>query len=345
MLFVRIDLTKSSRTSIGRLPRPFVKNFCPHPRDVEGTFSLMAMTTLSATIDTKNTGRVDKVVRNLTNSSHSQVRGMFDHGCVSVNGNRCEAATIVAAGDELVVRFDPEQRYHEKKKGWDDRTFSLVFEDNHIIVVDKTAGTLTVPTDRNEKSTLIDRVSVYLSHSRRNKPACLVHRLDRDVSGLLVFGKHEPIAEQLRAQFKHQRPERIYMAIVQGVISKESGTIRSNVIVGKNDDRDDARASRRTETAITHYRVIKRLRDATLVEITIETGIRNQIRVHLANAGHPLLGDSRHRLARGKHPSWIRQRLALHAGSLAFKHPISGESMSFESPLPPAFEKFIAKNR
>jgi 23S rRNA pseudouridine1911/1915/1917 synthase len=305
----------------------------------------MAMTTLSATIDENNAGRVDRVVRQLTESSHSQVRGILDHGCVSVNGDPCHSGDVsVAVGDVVAIRFDPTQRYHVKKKRWDDRTFSLVFEDNHIIVVNKSAGTLTVPTDRDEKSTLVDRVSVYLSHSRGNRPACVVHRLDRDVSGLLVFAKHEPIAEQLIAQFKQQKPQRTYTAIVAGVISKD-GTFRSNVVTGNTEERVDSPATPITETVITHYRVLKRMSDATLVEATLETGRRNQIRVHFAHAGHPLLGDPRYRSEGGKHRYWIRERLALHASSLGFQHPTTGQPMMFESPLPSAFQNFLTKNR
>ena len=184
----------------------------------------MVMTTLSTTIDGNSAGRVDVVVRQLSESSHSQVRGMVDHGCVSINGAMCQTgATTVAAGDLVSIRFDRTQRYHEKKKRWDDRTFNISFEDDHLIVVDKSAGSLTVPTDRNEKNTLVERVSVYLSHSRRKRQAWVIHRLDREVSGLLVFGKHKPIADRLIEQFKQRKPQRVYTAIVAGVMSSDDG--------------------------------------------------------------------------------------------------------------------------
>ncbi len=306
----------------------------------------MAMTTLSTTIDADNAGRVDLVVRQLSGSSHSQVRGIVDHCCMSINGKPCDnIATPVVAGDVVSIRFDPTQRYHEKKKHWDDRTFNVLFEDNHLIVVDKSAGTLTVPTDRNEKNTLVERVSVYLSHSRGKQQAWVVHRLDRDVSGLLVFGKHEPIAERLIEQFKQRKPRRIYAAIVAGVMSNDSGTYRSHLATSKNLDRYVTRPSLKTELAITHYRVLKRMSDTTLVEVTLETGKRNQIRVHFADAGHPVLGDPRYKTKQAMHPRWIRKRIALHAKSLGFEHPISGKAMTFESPLPSALEKFLAKNR
>ncbi len=305
----------------------------------------MAMTTLSTTIDAANVGRVDLVVRQLSGSSRGQVRGLVDHGCVSINGAPCDTiAAHVAAGDFVSIRYDPTQRYHEKKKRRDDRTFSISFEDDHLIVVDKSAGLLTVPTDRRERNTLVERVSIYLSPSLRTREAWIVHRLDRDVSGLLVFGKHKPIADQLIEQFKRRKPQRVYAAIVAGVMSRDDGTFRSHLATGKNLDRFSARPSRKTEAAITHYRVLRRMSDTTLVAVTLETGKRNQIRVHFADARHPVLGDPRYKTKLAMHPRWIRKRIALHAKSLGFEHPVTGKAMTFESPLPTAFEKFLARS-
>ena len=305
----------------------------------------MAIKQLSTTIDSSNAGRVDLVVRQLSESSHNQVRGMVDHGCVSINGAPCESiGAPVAVGDVVSIRFDPTQRYRERTKRWDDRTFSIIFEDDHLIVVDKSAGTLTVPTDANEANTLVDRVSVYVSHSRRKRLACVVHRLDRDVSGLLVFAKYESIANRLIAQFRQQKPRRVYTAIVAGVVSSDDGTFDSHLATGKNLDRFVAPSSRNTEAAITHYRVLRRMSDTSLVEVTLETGKRNQIRVHFAHAGHPVLGDRRYKAQQAMHPRWIRKRIALHGKLLSFEHPLSEERMTFESPLPAAFEKFLAKS-
>ncbi len=298
------------------------------------------------TIDQANAGRVDLVVRQLSESSRSQVRGLVDHGCVSINGAPCETVSApVAAGDLVSIRYDPTQRYHEKKKRPDDRTFGIAFEDDHLIVVDKSAGLLTVPTDHNESNTLVERVSIHLSHSRRRRKAWIVHRLDRDVSGLLVFAKHKPIADRLIQQFKQRKPQRVYAAIVAGVVSGDDGTFRSHLATGNNLDRFSARPSRDTEEAITHYRVLRRMSDTTLIEATLETGKRNQIRVHFADAGHPVLGDPRYKSRQAKHPRWIRKRMALHAKALGFEHPVTGKAMTFESPLPAALEKFLAGSR
>jgi 23S rRNA pseudouridine1911/1915/1917 synthase len=268
---------------------------------------------------------------------------MIDRRCVSVNGQPCsDPATQLASGDQVSVSYDPTQRYREKKiKRWDDRTFTIAYEDEHLIVVDKAAGTLTVPTDRGDPNTLVERVSIYLSHSRSEREACLVHRLDREVSGLLIFGKHAAVAQLLIEQFKLQKPRRIYTAIVAGKLHEQEGTLRAHLATGNNLDRYVTKPSKDSEEAITHYRVLQEMGDTTLVEVTLQTGKRNQIRVQFAHALHPVLGDSHYQTERARHARWIRRRIALHATSLTFVHPVTGEEMPVESPLPAAMTKFI----
>jgi 23S rRNA pseudouridine1911/1915/1917 synthase len=128
-------------------------------------------------------------------------------------------------------------------------------------------------------------------------------------------------------------------------MSRDDGTFNAHLGTGKNLDRFVSRPSPMTEAAITHYRVLRRMSDTTLVEVILETGRRNQIRVHFADAGHPVLGDPRYNTKKAMHPRWIRKRIALHAKSLGFKHPVSGKAMTFESPLPPALEKFLVRSR
>jgi 23S rRNA pseudouridine1911/1915/1917 synthase len=303
----------------------------------------MPLQTVSQSVTDDTVGRADAFVRALCETSHSQSRGMIDHGCVSINGAPCaDPGTPLRVGDKVVVRYDPTQRYREKKqKRWDDRTFTITYEDEHLIVVDKAAGTLTVPTDRGDPNTLVERVSIYLSHSRTEREACLVHRLDREVSGLLIFGKHEAIATQLIEQFKLQKPRRVYNAIVAGNLPDDEGTFRSHLATGNNLDRYVTTPFKDSEEAITHYRVLQRMEDATLVEVILQTGKRNQIRVQFAYEMHPVLGDTRYEPERATHPRWIRRRIALHATSLTFIHPVTGQELTLDSPLPVAMTKFI----
>ncbi len=305
----------------------------------------MPLTTRSTTIEGEGRVRADVVVRHLSESSHRQVRGMFDNACVTINDAPCDSgSTMVKAGDVVTINYEPDRRYPEKKKRWDDRTFTIAYEDEHLIVVDKAAGTLTVPTDKRESNTLVDRVSLCISHSKRAKEAWVVHRLDRDVSGLLVFGKHRKLADVLIDQFKEKKPQRTYTAIVAGCMQGDEGTFHSHLGTGKNLDRFVTGEGKDTELAITHYKILDRLRDTTLLELTMETGCRNQIRVHLAHAGFPVLGDRRYKPKQAAHPRWIRKRIALHAKTLGFDHPLTGEPLLLESPLPPAMAKFLKKN-
>ena len=281
----------------------------------------MPLTSVSTTVDETNEGRVDIIVRELSETSRSQARGMIDHGCVMINGSPCKSVgTTVKPGDLVAIRYDKHQRYREKKRQWDDRTFEIVFEDDHIIVVNKSAGTLTVPTDRGEPNSLVDRVSIYLSYSKSKK----------ETSGLLVFGKHEPIADLLIEQFKDRRPTRVFHAIVAGNVAEDEGTFESHLATGSNLDRYETRPGKDTDQAITHYKVVRRLaeresshgEDTTLIEAQLETSKRNQVRVQFANAGHPVLGDPRYKPKEATHARWHRKRMALHASTLGFFHPV-----------------------
>jgi len=284
-----------------------------------------------------------RVVLALTGLSNNKVRGLFDHNCVTVNGQPCgEPRTPVQPGDEIVVRYDPQQGYPVKKRAWTDPSFSIVYEDAQIIVVNKSANILTVATERGgEQNTLEHRVSHYLKHTGRRRTAMVVHRLDRGVSGLLVFAKSHLIAQALQEQFKARKPERLYMAIVAGQLKQPGGTFRSHMGTGKNLVRFSTRDETKGELAITHYRVQQHLADTTVVEVRLETGRRNQIRVHFAEHGHPVLGDPRYGSGRSKHERWPPERIALHAITLGFAHPTSGKPLKFISELPQSMQRFI----
>jgi 23S rRNA pseudouridine1911/1915/1917 synthase len=284
-----------------------------------------------------------RVVLALTGLSNNKVRGLFDHNCVTVNGQPCgEPRTPVQPGDEIVVRYDPQQGYPVKKRAWTDPSFSIVYEDPQIIVVNKSANILTVATERGgEQNTLENRVSHYFKHTGRRRTAMVVHRLDRGVSGLLVFAKSHLIAQALQEQFKARKPERLYMAIVAGQMKQPGGTFRSHMGTGKNLVRFSTRDETKGELAITHYRVQQHLADTTVVEVRLETGRRNQIRVHFAEHGHPVLGDPRYGSGRSKHERWPPERIALHAITLGFDHPTSGKPLKFVSELPQSMQRFI----
>jgi 23S rRNA pseudouridine1911/1915/1917 synthase len=304
----------------------------------------MPLTTLTAEVTEDQTGRIGAVVQGLTTLSHSKMRGLFDHGCVTLNGKPCdESGKPVRVGDRIEVRYDPRQGYPEHKKKWTDRTFQVVFEDEHLVVVNKSANVLTVATDHGERNTLELRVTHYLKRTGHKRKAFVVHRLDRGVSGLLVFAKSPKIFAALQEQFKQRKPERVYVAIVAGHPYPAEGTFRSYLKTGDNLDQYSTRQTGEGELAITHYEVRKTLPDSSVVEVRLETGRRNQIRVHFADHGHPVLGDPRYNRKLARHERWPKTRIALHATTLGFIHPQTKQHVEFHAPLPNVMTRFIGK--
>ncbi len=309
----------------------------------------MPLATKSATLaaDAPLVGRrIDHLVQELVSLSRSQITGLFDQGCVKLNGAICSLpAQRLAAGDRVEVKYDASQRYHPKPKPRRNLGFEVVFEDKQLIVVNKPADLLTVPTVRQETNTLQHKVADYVKHVSKGRGAFTVHRLDRGVSGLLVLGKTQEIVRQLKDQFAASKPQREYLAIVAGQMDDPSGTFESLLATDKDLNRFSTEDESIGQLAITHFRVISPLKDTTLVQVRLETGRRNQIRVHFAEAGHPVLGDPRYRPELAAHPHWPHKRLALHARLLAFEHPASGQELRFEAALPAEMERFIAGAR
>jgi 23S rRNA pseudouridine1911/1915/1917 synthase len=282
------------------------------------------------------------LVQQLCGWSRTQVKGLFDHGCVWRNGALAtQPAQRLVAGDCVELKYDPNQRYHAKPRPRGELGFAIVFEDKHLIVVDKPADLLTVPTRRAETNTLQHKVEAYVRHVSKGRGAFAVHRLDRGVSGLLVFAKTQEIMRQLKDQFAASKPEREYVAIVVGRMQRKQGTFESLLATDKDLKRFSTEDESIGQVAITHYRVVAPLDAATLVQVRLETGRRNQIRVHFAEAGHPVLGDPRYEPELARHRRWPHKRMALHARLLGFEHPVSGQELRLESPLPSEMERFL----
>lgn len=289
--------------------------------------------------------RVDRAVQSMCGRSRKEVFGLFDHHCVTVNEAICTfPGRAVAPGDRIRIEFDPHRRYQPLPSPARHPRFEIAFEDRHLLVVNKPAALLTVPTERGERNTLLDYVTQYVQHSPlgKSRQAYTCHRLDRGVSGLLVLAKSADISQKIRDQFALSKPERKYVALVAGKLEQLQGTFESLLATDKNLNRFSTDDESVGQLAITHYRVVKPLDAATLVNVWLETGRRNQIRVHFAEAGHPVLGDPRYRPEEAAHRRWPYKRLALHAQVLGFEHPITGQPLRFESPLPAEFDRFLA---
>jgi 23S rRNA pseudouridine1911/1915/1917 synthase len=289
-------------------------------------------------------GRVDRVVRRLTDLSHAIVRGLIDAGGVTVNGDPCgDGARQLAAGDRVDIRYEPGRRYRERAAPRAEHGYTIVYEDPHLLVVDKASGVLTVPTERDERSALVHALGRYLSRSQRiTRRVSVVHRLDRDTSGLLVFAKRRQVAEALKSQFRARKPEREYYALVAGVLPQAKGSFSTYLATDPSLNQFSTAHPERGKLAVTHYEVVRTVPGATLVRIHLETGRRNQIRVHFSEIGHPVLGDVRYRPDEARHRAWKVRRLALHAAALGFTHPETELQLRFESPLPADFTDFLS---
>ena len=215
----------------------------------------------------------------------------------------------------------------------------LVYEDAYIIVVEKKEGLLSVSTEHQKERTAQHILNEYVKRSHRNNRIFVVHRLDRETSGLMMYAKDERTQNTLRDNWQDIVTDRRYVAIVSGEMEKDGGTVESWLTDRKlyvsSSPYDDGEG----KYAVTDYRTIKRANGYSLVELDLETGRKNQIRVHMSELGHPVIGDERY----GSECNPLG-RLALHAFKLCFYHPITGELMQFETPYPANFKTLMLKN-
>ncbi len=223
---------------------------------------------------------------------------------------------------------------------------SVLHEDDDVLIVDKPAGVLTVPTAERERDTLHARALDYLQHRYHRRPyAGIVHRLDKDTSGALVFARHREALHALQALFRVHDIEREYLALVAGE-PPDSGTLDADLVrdagLGR---RGVARKGEPGRRAVTRYRVVERLRGAALVSVYLETGRTHQIRVHFLSIGHPVLGDRVYRTGQPADGAPQAPRQMLHARRLGFRQPTTGVQIGVEAPLPEDFERVLASLR
>ncbi|HSH69306.1 MAG TPA: RluA family pseudouridine synthase [Deferrisomatales bacterium] len=220
------------------------------------------------------------------------------------------------------------------------RPYRIVHEDRHLLVIDKDPGVLSVPIPGKRSRNLQELLDRYLESQKRD--ALPVHRIDRYTSGLVVFAKHPKARENLVRQFRARTPERVYQALVRGTVAADSGTLRHSLELTTDGFRQQVAREGGTP-AVTHYRVLERLPGATLLEVRLESGLKNQIRVQFRAAGHPLVGDRHY--SHAEKSEEVLGRQALHAWQLAFLHPDSGHPVRFEAPLPEDFERALRRLR
>jgi 23S rRNA pseudouridine1911/1915/1917 synthase len=263
----------------------------------------------------------------------TKLRQLLKFGAVQVNGRPVKRSNhLLQAGDRVSIRGKSEHR----AEGSLPPGMKVVFEDAAVIVIEKPVNLLSMASPTEQDRTAYALLTDYVRRGNPRSPArvWIVHRLDRETSGLMVFARTEAAKRSLQVDWS--QTEKRYLALVEGSPPAERGTLSSHLDEGGPFKVYSTAPSERTRTAVTRYRVIKRRAALTLVGVTLETGRRNQIRVHLAEAGCPIIGDQKY----GARTNPAR-RLGLHASSLQFEHPLSGELLRFESPLPPVLARLL----
>jgi RluA family pseudouridine synthase len=255
---------------------------------------------------------------------------MLSQGRVSVNGVPCPFANHpITPGD--VLEIGPRRTPRKLPHGLD-----ILYEDGDILVVQKPEGLLTVATIDERERTVFAYLRNYLRERNPKQKLYIVHRLDKFASGILVFARSEKVQSALQEVFSRHDIRRKYWAIVEGSVEKDHGTIRSNLVQDRSLRMHSTYDSRQGKVAVTHYRVLRRLKGATALEVTLETGRKNQIRAHLSEMGHPIVGDR----AYGSTQNPLG-RLGLHAFLLGFKHPTQGNLQEFQTEPPPEFVRYL----
>jgi 23S rRNA pseudouridine1911/1915/1917 synthase len=288
-------------------------------------------------------GRLDKALAEASGLSRERVKALIAEGSVIVGGERAaNGSAKVSQGAAFAISLPPAAPLDAEAQ---DIPLAIVFEDEHLIVVDKPAGMVVHPAAGNADGTLVNALLHHcagrLSGINGVARPGIVHRIDKDTSGLLVVAKSDAAHEGLAAQFAEHSIDRRYLAVCAGHPQPAEGTIATRLGRSEKDRKkmavlpDD---SRRGKRAVTHYRTLRRLDHAALIECRLETGRTHQVRVHCASIGHPLLGDPVYgRTSKQLRPLLDRlgfRRQALHAAELGFIHPITGERLLFHADLP-----------
>ena len=284
----------------------------------------------------ENDIRIDKYLSNNTELSRTLISKMIDNGYILVNGKKTKNNYKVKENDIISIddsfKEDVDIEPEEMK-------LDIVYEDNDIMIINKPSGMVVHPGNGNYKGTLVNGLMYYtnnLSDVNGEIRPGIVHRIDKDTSGLIIVAKNNKTHEILGDYFKNKNIIRTYIALVKGEIGTNSGTIDAPIGRSDKDRKKMAVTAKNSKNAITHFTVLKRYKDYTLIKCKLDTGRTHQIRVHMAYIGHPVYND----------PVYTNDKCSdfgqfLHSYSMEFTHPITKEKMYFECPLPEYFSEFL----
>lgn len=278
--------------------------------------------------------RIDKYLAEELGISRSTVKKMIDEGFVLVNGKKAKASLILSEADELFVKdgFIKEASFEAE-----DIPINIVYEDDDLLVINKKSGMVVHPGNGNTSGTLVNALMHYtknLSNKEAFRPG-IVHRIDKDTSGLMLVAKNVKAHDILAEGFKNKTIKREYIALVCGVIQEDSGVIDAPIGRDAKDRKKMCVTSENSKKAVTHFKVLKRYEHYTLLKLILDTGRTHQIRVHMKYIGHPVYNDPVY----GKAYNDFGQ--FLHSASIDFEQPTTHEHLHFECDVPKEFQDFL----
>lgn len=279
----------------------------------------------------KNSKLLEYLFDKIQNKSKNNIKSLLTRGCILVDGKVITKYDYeLKQGQKILVKLS---QIHDKAH---DESLDIIYEDNDMIVINKPAGLLSIATNNEKTNTAYHMVANYFKRANRGNHIFVVHRLDKDTSGIIVFAKNEKIKHLLQENWNDIVLVRGYLAIVEGIVKNENDTIKSwlketsTLLVYSSKREGDG------DLAITHYKKVKNNNKYTLLDIRIDTGRKNQIRVHMKEMGHSIIGDKKY----GAKLDPIK-RMGLHAHLLEFKHPLTNKIMHFEAEIPSEFNSLF----
>ena len=289
-------------------------------------------------VDEENIRLDSYIAKKYNKLSRTMIQKLIEEGNILVNGNKKKLSYKVILNDEITINV-PEAEENDIKP--ENIPLDIIYEDDDIIVINKPKGLVVHPANGNPDGTLVNAIMAICKESLSGiggkiRPG-IVHRLDKDTSGILIVAKNDKAHINLSNQIKNREMKKIYIALVRGVVNENEATI--DMPIGRSTkDRKKMAVRKDGKEAITHFKVLKRFPKYTLLEVKIDTGRTHQIRVHMAEIGHPVVGDVVY--SNGKNDFGVVGQM-LHAKSLDFKHPITGKQMHLEAELPKYFKDIL----
>ncbi len=290
--------------------------------------------------ESKANMRLDRYVADEASLSRAAAQKLIEDGNVTVAGKKVAKSYFVQCEDEIEVLIPTPTEIEAVPQ---DIPICVVYEDDQLLVVDKQRGMVVHPAAGNVDGTLVNALLYHCANTGLSviggkiRPG-IVHRIDKDTSGLLVVAKNDDAHKHLAQQFAQHSIDRVYHAVVHGRFKEDSGTVDAFIARSRLDRKKMAVAKNGGKRAVTHWQVQERYTNFTYLKLQLETGRTHQIRVHMAHIGHPLAGDMVYGPKKGVKQL---QGQCLHAGKLGFIHPKSGEYIGFESPLPEYFTSYL----